>query len=206
MTLQSETATRGRPREFDRDQVLDSVIELFWEKGYEATAVSDIVEATGLNKSSLYNAFGSKDNLFDLALSRYVEDRTAMLGKLLHQGTRGLDDVESLLDAMWSEISIGGEHRGCLAVNTSTELGVRDDTVAAIGRNYRSSIRTALRTAFGRAADLGEIDHSNVDHYSNIMLGFVLGTAVIVRSGADNAEIREQLDAAKSVLRGWNAA
>ena len=67
---------RGRPREFDRDDVLGHAMTLFWEKGFEASSLSDIVEATGLNKSSLYNAFGSKSELFSTALERYVAMRT----------------------------------------------------------------------------------------------------------------------------------
>ena len=72
--------------------VLDVVVELFWTKGYEATSISDIVEATGLNKSSLYNTFGPKNDLFEAAVERYLDMRTAMMTEVVGDGTAGLDD------------------------------------------------------------------------------------------------------------------
>ena len=201
--MNTAALTRGRPREFDQEQVLDAVVQLFWEKGYEATSVSDIVETTGLNKSSLYNAFGSKDALFDQALNRYVNGRTEMITGLLHQGSAGLDDLLSLLDMLWSEVSSGGDHRGCLAVNTSTELGLRDDKVVAMGERYRSLMRGAVTQALERAAHQGEIDASSIPVYANLVVGFMLGASVVVRSGASNEEIRDHVDAGRAMIESW---
>ena len=195
--------TRGRPREFDQDLVLDAVVQLFWEKGYEATSISDIVEATGLNKSSLYNAFGSKDTLFERALNRYVDARTSMLSSLLEEGTGGLDDLLGLVDILWAEVSSGGDHRGCLAVNTSTELGLRDETVVKVGERYRSLMRTAVSAALERAAAAGEISSDQIAAYANLMVSFMLGASVIVRSGASNDEVLQHVEAGRSMIEGW---
>ena len=138
----SDTAGRGRPREFDADDVLERAVQLFWEQGYEATSVSDIVVATGLNKSSLYNAFGSKEELFSRALQRYVDMRTTMLAHILVQGSAGLDDVHALFDFVELEMASPGGHRGCLAVNSSTELGGRENFVESTSLDFRSAIRT----------------------------------------------------------------
>ncbi len=62
----------ARPREFDRDQVVDRAVEVFWRQGFEATSIQDLVEATGLNRGSLYNTFGDKAGLFEAALERYM--------------------------------------------------------------------------------------------------------------------------------------
>lgn len=198
-----ETSTRGRPREFDDDAVLDALVQLFWEQGYEATSMADIVTATGLNKSSLYNSFGSKDELFEMALSRYVDFRAGMMSRLIGDGTKGLDDVTMLFEYLWTEVDGGGEHRGCLAINTGTEMGTRDQGVTAIGTRYRSLMRDGLSQAFTRAAEMGEIDPENIETYTSLIVSFIIGTAVMVRSGAPNEELRGQLDAAIKTVQTW---
>lgn len=200
---QSGVATRGRPRQFSDADVLDALVQLFWEQGYEATSMTDIVTATGLSKSSLYNTFGSKDELFSQALNRYIDLRSSMMTEVLAKGTRGLEDLNGLLDALWAEVSVGDDHRGCLAINTATELGRRDDAVAAVATRFRATLRDALKSALQRAADLGEIDPQSVDPYAAVMLSFMLGTAVIVRSGAADDEILDQLDAARAIIDSW---
>ena len=142
-TATSTPATRGRPRAFSDDVVLDTLIQLFWEQGFEATSMSDIVDATGLSKSSLYNTFGSKDELFEKALNRYVDHRAGMLNEVLQKGEAGLADIETLFDALLAEVLVMDDHRGCLAINTSTELGVATDVVAVSAR-FRSIMRTGL--------------------------------------------------------------
>lgn len=196
-------SSKGRPRAFDASIVLDALVQLFWEQGYEATSLRDIVEATGLSKSSLYNAFGPKDQLFAQALNRYVDCRVAMISEPLVHGNRGLEDLSLLLDVLWSEVEKEGDHRGCLAVNTSTELGQRDERVVDVGRRYRSSLRAALHAAFTRAGQLGEIEPAQTEHYTSVMVSFLLGTAVMVRSGADIDELHGQIGAARAMLEGW---
>jgi AcrR family transcriptional regulator len=201
-TAPAESPGRGRPREFDQEAVLEALTQLFWEKGYESTSMADIVEATGLNKSSLYNAFGSKDELFDRAIGRYVDSRAKMLGEMVEKGTHGIDDVLMMLDALWMEVE-AGDHRGCLAVNTSTELGPDNLGAVEISERYRTLMRHALTTAFSRAADLGEIDRAHVENYANTIMALMLGLAVVVRGGASNDELRMQVDSARAVLEGW---
>jgi TetR/AcrR family transcriptional repressor of nem operon len=191
---------RGRPRQFDVDGVLDQVVELFWRQGFEATSVADIVEATGLNKSSLYNAFGSKEELFDRALTRYVEMRAGLLQEIVVDGTRGLDDIFALMTFMESEITseLGG--RGCLAVNSSTELGNRDDETRAASSLYRDTIRRALTAALTRAEDLGELPDGSAPTYAEVLLPWMLGMAVVASGGAERAEIAAHFDAARTLL------
>lgn len=197
---------QGRPRTFDRDAVLETLVQLFWEKGFEATSMADIVEASGLNKSSLYNTFGSKELLFHEALNRYVDTRALGLVAVLSEGTEGLADVHSLLDLLWLETESSADHLGCLAVNSSTELGMRDDSVVEVVQRFRSAMRSSLVDAFGRAALLGEIKSELVSSYANVMVSMMFGLAVLVRSGADHDEVRAQLDAARVMIDGWRIA
>ena len=199
----NQASTRGRPRKFNNDEVLDALVQLFWEKGYEATSLADIVAATGVNKSSLYNSFGSKDELFEMALNRYVDFRAEMMSQVVGDGTQGLDDVKMFFEYLWSEVNDMGERRGCLAINTGTEMGMRDKGVADIANRYRFLMRDGLSKAFTRAAERGEIDAENIVTYTSLILSFLIGTAVMVRSGAPTEELRGQLDAAAKTVESW---
>ncbi|MCP5025017.1 MAG: TetR/AcrR family transcriptional regulator [Actinomycetia bacterium] len=197
------TEARGRPRQFDADEVLDLVVQLFWDKGYEATSVADISATTGLNKSSLYNAFGSKDALFERALGRYVATRSAMVGHVLTNGPAGLEDIEQFLELMESEMASDGGSRGCLAVNTSTELGYRDDGARATASHFRTQMRDAFGAALLRAEARGEIAPGASATYREILVTWMLGMGVLVRGGADLAEVHGQFEAARDLINTW---
>ncbi len=203
MTGAVDAPGRGRPREFDESAVLDRVVELFWEQGFEATSVGDIVEATGLNKSSLYNAFGSKDELFDQALERYVAFRIGTLTDVLVNGHDGLADIHRLLDFMEGEVLSDVGHRGCLAVNTSTELGARMSAVVERKLAYRARVRSALVTALERAERAGEIAPGSAETYAQVLVAIMFGVAVVARSGAEAAELVAQVQSIRTVVDSW---
>jgi len=206
MATKSAVRGRGRPREFDTDEVLDRVVDLFWVQGYEATSMSDIVEATGLNKSSLYNSFGTKEELFGIALDRYVAMRGSMLNDVLRDGDAGLQDVSTFLEFVRLEACGPNGSRGCLAVNTTTELGNRDEGVVTMSAGFRDKMRTGLRAALDRSAAAGEISADHVGHYAEILVAFLLSLTVIARGSADGAEIDAQFDAITSIIDTWRIA
>lgn len=197
---------RGRPRQFDSDEVLDHLVDLFWEQGYEATSMSDIVEATGLNKSSLYNSFGSKEELFGLAVDRYLMVRAATLQGVLQNGTSGLDDLFSFLSSGRQQLSGPMGTRGCLLVNSMTELGNRDESMTGMSADYRDLIRTCARAALDRAAASGEISADLAGHYAEMVVAFLLSLSVFARGGADESEIDGQFAAFRSMIESWRTA
>ena len=106
----------ARPKNYQRETVLEQALEVFWSKGYAATSLSDLIEATGLNKRSLYNEFGNKEEMFLAVLGHYQNQRKAVLELLTHQPL-GMHNIHKVLRAM-------GEHidtRGCLVVLSMQE-------------------------------------------------------------------------------------
>lgn len=106
----------GRPRTYDRDEVLQKSIRLFWERGYEGTHLRDLLEATGINRFSLYKEFGGKEGLFEEALRAYIANLHELLG-ILRREPLGLANVRDLFKAV-------DEHpflHGCLVLNTIRE-------------------------------------------------------------------------------------
>lgn len=201
MTALDSSTSVGRPREFDADAVLAVVVDLFWEKGFGATSVGDVVDRTGLSKSSIYGAFGSKDELYRAALARYLDDHRAMVDETLRHGTRGLADVDAFLDRIRAQVEQQRESRGCLAVNTSTELGSAEPSLVEFGTRHREFLREGFLAALERAAAAGEIDRERPETDANVLVSVVLGMAVMVRGGASPAEVGTHLDAVQQSLR-----
>ena len=101
-----------RKKAFEPDQALHQMTQVFWEKGYHATSISDLEVATGLNKRSLYNAFGDKEAIFDAVLKVYIEDAAAMRG-VLRRNPRGLRNIKGFFGRIKHPDS-----RGCLLTKT----------------------------------------------------------------------------------------
>jgi TetR/AcrR family transcriptional repressor of nem operon len=198
-----EAGGRGRPREFDEGEVLDQVLDVFWTRGYEATSIADIVEATGLNKSSLYNSFGSKEELFAAAAERYVDFRGAMMRDVILDGTRGVDDVAMLVDLQEGEMLSARGRLGCLAVNTATERGFDNETAQQLARRFRDEIRASVGAAFGRAEAMGEIAPGNASNYTEIVLAFTMSLGVISRGASSDDELTAQFAAMRALLASW---
>src|SRR5579859_7138490 len=90
----SKRFAMGRPREFNFDEALDRALEVFWRKGYEGTSIPDLTEAMGINRPSLYAAFGNKESLFNKVLDRYTEKSGIHVRKALNEPTaRGVVEI-----------------------------------------------------------------------------------------------------------------
>lgn len=178
-----------------------AVVDLFWTQGFAATSIGDVVESTGLSKSSLYGAFGSKEALYRTALDRYLDDHRAMVDTMLTSGARGLDDLDAFFDRIRDQVESVGETRGCLAVNTSTELGVGEPSLVEFGVMHRDFLRQGFAAALNRAASAGEFEAQRITATANVLVSTVLGLAVMIRGGADSQEIGVHLDSVKGSLR-----
>jgi TetR/AcrR family transcriptional repressor of nem operon len=119
----------GRPREFDLDEALDTAVHLFWERGYAATSVADLIDAIGISRSSLYQAFGSKDELFAAALERYGTRELDRLTAVLRASEDGLAAIEGFFQGLVHHLASRRGRYGCLVTNTTTELAVLEPRI-----------------------------------------------------------------------------
>lgn len=146
-----------RTKEFDPDAVLQRALELFWERGYEATSMADLVERLGIARASIYATFGGKHSLFIQALDRYAQARDPGLVEMLSQPGPVLPAVRALVEAYAAE-SVGDERRkGCMVVNAAVELMSRDPQTARRVEASWDAVETALTSALTRARAQGEI-------------------------------------------------
>ncbi|WP_051989609.1 TetR/AcrR family transcriptional regulator [Gordonia soli] len=144
---------------FDRDRALDIAMGVFWEKGYADTSVHDLTEAMGLQKSSLYNTFTGKRELYLAALRRYharcTEDY-ALIEASIEPLATVRDFVRSVID---DELGTQGG-QGCMVANAALEFGGRDGQVTALTSFNLETLARTIRTALRRAQSLGHLDQS----------------------------------------------
>ncbi|WP_280397937.1 TetR/AcrR family transcriptional regulator [Nocardia carnea] len=156
----------ARPRSFEREQVIEAATSQFQRAGLHATTAEDLCRATGLGRSSLYNTFGSKDDLFAQCLDAYLDHTLARTAEVVGDTARGtLERIETLLRrvaAEESERAASGAPRGCLAVNTVTELAddpAYESSVERIGRDTAARLEL-LATLLRAGQATGEITTS----------------------------------------------
>lgn len=146
-----------RPREFDRDEVLDRALRVFWEKGYAATSTDDLLGAMNIGRQSLYNTFGDKRGLYLEALQRYSLNSVSTHIARLRGAASPLAGIEALLSGL-IEDGCGGQALGCLGVNAICEFGTSDAGLRALGERVAPVLEHALAEAIGDGQRRGEID------------------------------------------------
>jgi AcrR family transcriptional regulator len=145
----------GRPAQFDRDNALSALLLLLWSKGYDAATQEEMLAATGLSSSTLYRSFGTKADILEAALARYLASADEMFAPLEH-GSRGVADVHSFFDHL--EALLGGplSTAGCLVWNTMQNPISADPRIKTLTERHMQRLRQGLTAALQRAADAGE--------------------------------------------------
>jgi TetR/AcrR family transcriptional regulator, transcriptional repressor for nem operon len=196
-----------RPRTFDEDQAVEAAMRTFWANGYEATTTEDLCAATGIGRSSIYNAFASKHELFRRALLHYVETTTTFqLGILEDEERSPVERLRALFAAVIDgemESRRDGRSLGCLTVNTTVELAARDPEAAEIIERDNERRIAALRLVIGAGRRAGEIasgrDPEALARYVTAVIG---GMRVAGQGGADRTTLQAIADTAMDALTG----
>lgn len=147
----------ARTKEFDPDAALQKALELFWERGYEATSMADLVETLGVARASIYATFGGKNELYIKALDRYLQERDTGVVAMLSQPGPVLPAVRLLVEAYVAETLGDARRRGCLVVNAAVEVMARDPRAARRVESSWDTLETALTSALTRAVGQGEL-------------------------------------------------
>lgn len=182
----------GRPIEFDPDVVLDAAMSVFWQRGFEATSLADLLAAMNLSKSSFYNAFGSKHELFERCLARFRAQQVDRMQQGLYAAPSPVDFIRRMLLAAAAEAREPGRPRGCLIMNTASELSGRDPAVAALVSNATQDFAGMFRLAVEQAQERGEISR---ERDPALLAGYLLtamaGIRTMVKAGLDANEVEQ---------------
>jgi TetR/AcrR family transcriptional regulator, transcriptional repressor for nem operon len=190
----SDRREQLRPREFDHDDVLRVAFDQFWRKGVRGTSLSDIARDTGVQRGSLYNAFGSKEALFLSAYQRYAGDYLNALEKALGSGT-----LRARLGAFF-ELTIknfrsGSPPRGCPTTRGLMELGAAegeglDENARQAFAGLVARITGLVRDALSEGATRGEFQ-GDVESAALHIVTVTRGLAVLERAFGDEAQLRK---------------
>ena len=167
--------------------------------------MSDMVEATGVHKSSLYSTFGSKDELFATILRRYYDDRMTMFSTVLETAGAGVNSIHVFLDTMLDDVVSGPSQRGCLLINSSIELSGSTPGFEDFACTYRAAMRDVLRRLVAQAEPNHCADDLLTDQRTDLLQTFMLGLISTTRGGASETELRRLMDAMHATVDTWLA-
>lgn len=192
--------SRGRPLSFDRETALEKAMELFWRLGYEATSISALTAAMGINPPSLYTAFGDKEKLYLEAVQRY-QDGPGNVGLVLMHGATARASVSALLDANASELVNAAHPPGCMVVGAALGGGSASDSLQADMRQRRCMVEAAVRARIERGLTEGDVAAgTDAAALAKYYMTVIQGMTVQARDGATQPQLQLVADMA---LRSW---
>lgn len=190
----------GRTQAFDTDEAVRSARAVFWERGYEEASLPDLERATGLSRSSIYHAFGSKRGLFDAAIQSYLAEIIEPRLRALNSPSLGPDTIVEyflgLRTALAQTASLPSGH-GCLLLNTAGAPIAADAAVSEAIAGYRQELHDSL--ALGIAARRPGIDDGARLQLATVLCSLVIAAMTLAR--IDNAQALATLDTALALLQ-----
>ena len=194
----------GRPRAFDTEQALARARDVFWSRGYAGTSVQDLVDELGVQRGSLYAAFGDKRDLYLKAVGLYARQNREQLEALLRDGPVLPTLRRMLLDP--STVTGAPDQpqgrRGCLVGNTTAELVPGDDAARALAAAAYDGFIEVVTAALARAQATGEITTAATpEAQARLLLLLFQGSALVSRAQPDRERHAAGIDAALDALR-----
>jgi TetR/AcrR family transcriptional repressor of nem operon len=188
----------GRLQTFDSTTVVQSARDVFWDLGYDGASLADLESATGVNRSSLYHAFGSKRGLFDAAVADYRDTVIRPRLRGLQADGAGRRELLAYFDELREAVAklpLDSPRRGCLLVNCATGLATHDEPAREVVEAYRTELAAALRNALtGGPA-------GNTDERVRTLASLSMSAMLLARVNA--AESAALLSTAADQVRAW---
>jgi TetR/AcrR family transcriptional repressor of nem operon len=191
----------ARTKEFDTDEVLNKAIDLFWDKGYNGCSMQDVVDGLGLSRSSIYETFGDKRQLFLEALKKYQREGIEALEKEINNAADIRQALTNVFESVLPESTDSPLQKGCFMVNSAVELASQDPEIAGIVRVNRLEVEDILCKAIEKGQQSGQLAATLAPRsiarffYSNLS-----GIRMMARSGADRKTLEDIIRVSLSVL------
>lgn len=195
--------SRGRPRVFDMDEALDKALQIFWQRGYEGASLAELTEALGVNKPSLYSAFGNKEELFMKALAKYTTGPVAFVRDVVNEPTAHAVAKRFLYEAA-DFLTQPSHPKGCMVVQGALSGGESAEMVKKVLIQYRAAYENLLTKRFEQAKQDGDL-HCDADPQAlaKYLATLHQGMSVQATSGASKDDLLAIADLA---LNAWPKA
>jgi len=192
----------ARTREFDEGQVLEAAMQLFWEKGYEATSLSDLTSRMGIQRPSIYSTFGDKKELFEAALRRYTTSRASDIRSRLQK----YPSVKEAFSIFFADI-ITEEYeedlsKGCFCINTMVELAPHDEKFEVLTREHQMYLAVIFQETIERGIQTGELDaNTDAKSLAQALIVALIGLTVMMKSRPQRSFVDNAIAATLTLLK-----
>lgn len=198
-----EKKKRGRPRCFDPEAALDRAMILFWERGYDATAMDDLATAMGLSPSSIYATYGDKQALYQAAIDRYLKGPGAYTLEIMRSAPSAKEAMSQILQAAAGELTRADRPAGCMLASAVTHCAPQAEKLQAAMAQRRQESMAQYVSLFSRALTEGELPlATNITGLARYYASVLQGMTLQARDGAKPAELKA---IAETAMRAWPA-
>lgn len=195
-----QKAAIGRPRGFDTEEVLERAMRVFWEQGYEGASLTDLTRAMGINRTSMYAAFGNKEDLFRKSLERYTEGPASYGARALREPTSRQVATALLNGAVRATTGISSP-AGCLGVQGSLAAGEPGSNARDVLATWREEFVSLLGDRFQQAVDEGDLPpDADAGLLARHLMTVANGIAVQAAGGITRDVLQQVAD---MTLRSW---
>lgn len=192
----------GRPRSFDKDQVLDRALELFWRDGYTNTSLCSLLEHMQISRQSLYNTFGDKRRLFLAALDLYISRMGDQMLAELEKDGAGFSTVVGFFEGLRAKaVQTCGSPQVCLITRGVMELERDDSEVRARVQSHFDRVHSAFEHALRGSLERGEIHPLDADAVARHLTATLNGLSVMRKAGVAPEALSGAVEIALSVVR-----
>ena len=189
MSTTKPTKQRGRPPAFDHEEALEKALKVFWMRGFEGASMTELTEALGINRPSIYAAFGNKEELFRKALGKYLAGPVAYVAEAMNEPT-ARQVVEKLLTQSAEVLTNPNNPRGCMIVQGALSCGQGAELIQQELIAYRKNFEDALRQRFELARSQGDLPNNiNASDLAKYVATIHQGMSIQATSGASIGEL-----------------
>ncbi|MFD4418570.1 TetR/AcrR family transcriptional regulator [Bacillus safensis] len=191
-----------RQREFDEEKALDDAMVLFWEKGYRATTLSDLTAKMGIQRPSLYSAFGDKEELFEAALRKYTKQHAARIRTKLQNNQSVKEAFHTLFTDVVEEEYRDGPSKGCFCINTIVELAPHEEKFEILTREHQMYLSVIFEEKIVQGIRSGELESSlNAKALAQTLVVSFIGLTVFMKSRPERSFVDHSVATILSILK-----
>ncbi|KAA2386098.1 TetR/AcrR family transcriptional regulator [Bacillus cereus] len=192
----------ARLREFDEEKALDAAMQLFWEKGYTATSLSDLTAKMEIQKPSLYSAFGDKEGLFEAALRRYTNLHAANIRTKLQNEQSVKEAIRTFFENMVEEEYKKEFSKGCFCINTMVELAPHNEKFEVLTREHQMYLTVVFQEFITKGIQSGELQSNlNAKAVAQTLVTSLIGLTVLMKSRPERSVIDNSVSVIVSLVK-----
>jgi len=191
----------ARTKDFDETEVLAKAIKLFWQKGYNGTSMQDLVDTLGISRSSLYDTFGDKHQLYLKALRSYKQTESTKRDQILNGYVPAKVAIRQIMDLTILEMIRDKQHKGCFLINSAVETAPHDKETNAIICQNEQQLEDAFYEVIKKGQSTGEISGKQDPRaLARFLFNTIVGIRVTGKSATDKTVFEDIINLTMSVL------